>query len=394
MSITNIVTPISALTYPAAIVLPKSDSDAKGLIRLSLYVALIMAAFMALVLVLFNRSLVHYLQIDSISPYLFLIPLGMVWATWMQVAQQWLIRKKHFNVRAKVAVMQAFLINSIKVCAGLFYPVPIVLVFVATFGSLIHALMLSLGICKMSGREKKHVADETSSVSISYLATSYRDFPLFRGPQVFINMLSRSLPVLMLFSFFGPAAAGFYSIGKTVLGLPTMLIGQSVTDVFYTRITHAAREGENLRALLIKATFTMAIVGFVPFFIVIVFGPWIFGFVFGSEWVTAGNYARWLALWSFFGFLNSPAVSAIPVIKMQGKFLVYEVVSVSLRALTLLCSFYIFGSDIYAVALFSLVSAILNIYLIAFVITMANEKGRHNERLYFFVKTKTAREVD
>src|SRR5699024_8009724 len=38
MAIVSIVAPIAALTYPIAIVLPKSDQDAKGIIRLSILI--------------------------------------------------------------------------------------------------------------------------------------------------------------------------------------------------------------------------------------------------------------------------------------------------------------------------------------------------------------------
>lgn len=42
VSIIQILIPIAALTYPTAIVLPKSDLIAKELIRLSLYISFVM----------------------------------------------------------------------------------------------------------------------------------------------------------------------------------------------------------------------------------------------------------------------------------------------------------------------------------------------------------------
>ena len=96
-------------------------------------------------------------------------------------------------------------------------------------------------------------------VSLKKLAKRYRDFPLFRAPQVFLNAISQSLPVLMLTSFFGPAVAGFYSIGRTVLAIPSTLIGKSVGDVFYPRISEAAHNGENLTKLIKKATLSLGL---------------------------------------------------------------------------------------------------------------------------------------
>src|SRR5690606_8930446 len=142
-----------------------------------------------------------------------------------------------------------------------------------------------------------------------------------RAPQILINAISQSMPILLLASFFGPASAGFYSIGRTVLGMPTQLIGKSVGDVFYPRIAEAANNGENITRLLTKATLALAAVGILPFGIVMIFGPWLFEFVFGGEWKIAGEYARWLALWSFFAFVNRPSVKSIPVLNLQGQFL-------------------------------------------------------------------------
>ncbi|MCI0590960.1 MAG: oligosaccharide flippase family protein, partial [Gammaproteobacteria bacterium] len=190
---------------------------------------------------------------------------------------------------------------------------------------------------------------------------------LYRTPQIFINAVSQSLPVLMLASFFGPAQAGFYAIGRAVLGVPSTLIGQSVGDVFYPRIAEAAHNGENLTRLILKATLALAVAGFAPFAIVVAFGPWLFGYVFGAEWVTAGEYARWLALWMFFMFLNNPSVNALPILSAQGFHLIFTIFTIATRVIMLAAGYYVFDSDLVAVALFGASGAIINILLIGII---------------------------
>jgi O-antigen/teichoic acid export membrane protein len=192
-----------------------------------------------------------------------------------------------------------------------------------------------------------------------------------------INGMAQGLPVLMLASFSGPAAAGFYSLSKSVLAAPVLLIGKSVGDVFYPRIAEAAQRSEPVFPLLFKATAALAGVGCAPFILAVVFGPGLFAFVFGAEWVTAGEYARWLSLWLFFGFLNRPSVMTIQTLGLQGLFLVYEVVSVMLRVLALLVGFLVYSSDLVAVALFSLTGVLLNIVLIA--VTLYKSAGSRSE---------------
>src|SRR5699024_11373617 len=73
--------------------------------------------------------------------------------------------------------------------------------------------------------------DKEKELSIKETAKKHYDFPLYRAPEELISTLSQNLPVLLLTSFFGPAAAGFYSIGRTVLSMPSRLIGKAIGEI-------------------------------------------------------------------------------------------------------------------------------------------------------------------
>jgi O-antigen/teichoic acid export membrane protein len=192
---------------------------------------------------------------------------------------------------------------------------------------------------------------------------------------VCINAASQSLPVLMLASFFGPAAAGFYSLGRTVMSMPIRLIGKSVGDVFYPRFTEAAHKGQPLGPLILKATGFLAAAGVAPFALVVAIGPWLFRLVFGENWAVAGDYARWLAIWLYFGFLNRPSVAAIATLGMQRFFLGYEVASLVLRGAVIWIAFRVFHSDLLAVAAFCIIGALLNAFLVAATIVACRNTG-------------------
>ncbi len=362
MAIVAVVTPVAALTYPVAIVLPKNDSDARGIARLSAYIAIGMATLVAIALLMFGDSIVELLRIQEISSYILLIPLVILFAAWLQINQQWLIRKKQFMVKARVAVVHAFIINGAKSGIGFFRPVAAVLIIVSTIGCALHALLLSIGARKANASFGEPMGSQKTPIWEQ--AKNHYDFPVYRAPQVLINAVSQSLPILMLAAFFGPASAGFYTLCRKLLGMPSTLIGSSVKDVFYPRIAEAAHRGEYLTRLIVKATLSIAAVGVVPFGLVFVFGPWLFGIVFGVEWVAAGDYARWSALLAFFALINRPSVASIPVLKLQGFFLVYEIASIVLRLFFLFIGFYLLNNDVAAVMLFSLAGVVINIALI------------------------------
>lgn len=364
MATLGIVTPIAALAYPIAIVLPKSDDDAKGIAKLSVRIALVIALAFSLILLVAGEQIAAVLGVQAIAGFMLLIPLAMFFSALQQIMQQWLIRKKQFKVMARIAVSQSFILNGSKIGVGWFWPIGPVLIVLATLGNMLYAAQLWFGAKKWADSAGRIDTPAAGEVDLKALAYKHRDFPYYRAPQIFINALSQSLPVLMLASFFGPASAGFYTIGRTVLGIPSALIGNAIADVFYPTIAEAANRNENLYKPIFKATLALASVGIIPYGVVFLFGPWLFEFVFGAEWQVAGEYARWLAAWSYFGFMNRPSVAALAVLNLQGFFLIYEIVSLGLRAASLYIGFAILNDDLQAVILFSISGVILNIALI------------------------------
>ncbi len=367
----NIIIPVAALTYPIAIVLPKSDEDAKGIVRLSLIIAGVISFISLIILFLLNDQIINLFNLHEIASYLYLIPLVVIFAGLVQVAEQWLIRTKQFSINAQVTFYQSLIINGSKVGIGLTHPVAGVLVVMTALGNGIRALMMIMFIKKSSNQTGMN--EGSKKKSLKRLALEYYDFPTYRSPQVFINAISQSLPVLILTSFFGVASAGLYTIGRTVLSIPTQLIGKSVGDVFYPRISEAARNKENVTAIIKKATLVLGLIGIIPFGIIILFGPIIFSVVFGDDWYMAGEYARWTALWIYFLFMNQPSVRALPVLSAQKFHLKFTIITVTARILALSVGYFIFNNDLIAIALFSITGAILNALLIYITLQISNK---------------------
>jgi O-antigen/teichoic acid export membrane protein len=382
LSIASIMATIAAMSYPIAIVLPKSDADAAVLCRLSILISIAMSLLVTVILFFRGPEILTLLNAGEILSFMYLIPLAMLISVFGAVMSQWLIRKKYFTLSAKVTVCQTLATSIFKAGLGFVYPTAAVLVVTSTLTGLLSPILMLLGKCRSTDCAKGlyiEIKDFGAGPSTWALASRYRDFPLLRTPQVLINVVAQSMPILLLASYFGSTAAGYYSIAFSVLGVPVALIGGSVMQVFYPRFNEAVAIKQDVVSLLTKATFGMAVLGIVPFAIVVIFGPFLFEFAFGVEWRTAGEYAQWLAVGLFFSFINRPAVSAIPVIRIQGMFLAYEILSVFTRIAALYIGFIILGSDIVSIASFSIVGCGLNCILIYYVIR-ACRKITTNER--------------
>jgi O-antigen/teichoic acid export membrane protein len=368
MSVAGVLATVASLTYPIAIVLPKSDTDAVGLARLSVYIGIAMSFLAAVILFFYGPEILSLMNAEEISAFMYLLPVFMLISVVGMVMRQWLIRKKLFTLTAKVTVWQALVMNTAKSGLGLVQPTAVVLIVTNTLGALLAAAMMLLGLRKTSANN--HCAERIAAPrpSIVALARRHRDFPMLRAPQELLNTVSQSIPVVVLAAHFGPASAGFYSIASAVLAVPAMLVGNSVMQAFYPRINEAIHQGEDVKGLIIKATLGLALIGAIPFAIVVVAGPALFGFVFGNEWQLAGVYAQWLSLWLFFQYVNKPAVSAIPALRLQKGLLIYEMFSTGTKVLALYLGYTVFKSDVAAIALFSVVGVAAYVWLIVWVI--------------------------
>ena len=370
LSVTLMLIPIAALTYPIAIVLPRRDDDARGLVRLSLVIAVLLAALTALLLKTYGGWLVEKADVATIEPYLMLIPLVMLSGAALEIAQQWLFRTQRFRITASVAVGNSLLFNSVRTLAGLIQSSAVVLVCTTALQQALHASMLGLAMWRAKAHDGGTEKTEQAPSRLVDLARRHSDFPLFRAPVMLINAVSQHMPTLVLAIYFGPAAAGFFALGKQVLSMPTNLIGKSVGDVYYPRITRAVHDGEAITAMLVKATTALALIGLVPFALVIVAGPMLFAWVFGDQWHVAGEFARWLALAEFFIFISRPCVVAVPPLALQKRFLLFEIVSTSLRISALFVGALLWGEasatvEAFAYASILIYSALMVIVLIA-----------------------------
>jgi O-antigen/teichoic acid export membrane protein len=368
MGLAMMMVPVAALTYPIAIVLPKRDADARGLVRLSLAIAVLIALLAAALLASFGDALVERMGIEEVAPYLMLLPLVMLCGAGLEIAQQWLIRVQRFSLSARVAVLHALTHNTIRTLGGLIHAVPAVLVITTALGPALHALMLLVGIRRTTPEADRRTPSEGASASAMALARRHQDFPLFRAPLMLINTVSQNLPTLVLAAFFGAAAAGFFTLCKQALSMPTQLIGKSVADVYYPRLAQAIQRREPVTGMLAKATAGLALVGLVPFALVFGAGPWLFALVFGPAWETAGEFARWLALAEYTIFITRPCSVAVPALALQGRFLIFEALSTGLRVAALLSGALLLEEARLTVIAFTCASILIYLSLIVIVL--------------------------
>lgn len=369
-----IVTPIAALSYPIAIVLPKSDDDAKALAKLSFRIALVMALSIATILLVAGDEIATLLGMQAIAGFMLLIPVAIFFNALQQIMQQWLIRKQQFKVTARIAVSQSLILNSTKSGLGWFYPFGSVLIVLATLGNALYAIQLWFGAKKWADKDGR-IDKTTEKVSLKSVAKQHYDFPLYRAPEQLVSALTTGMPVLILSSYFGAASAGLYVLARTILKVPNVLLLTAIGNVFYPKIVEHFNAGKSVYKPTLKLTLVLFGIATLCYLPVIVAGPFLFKFIFGAEWELSGEYARWVAIWMVFGLSTGGVVKTIVVLEKQAVFLIYRILFAALTFVALYIGFAWYESILTAIKLLSLSSSIMCLLLIAYVLAISKIKA-------------------
>lgn len=377
-SIVAVGASIATMGYSFAIVLPKCDAVAYQLLKLAVLLACVISFSAGLVLTWFQAPIVSAFNLDTVAPYIWLIPIGMFVAALVQAMEQWLVRIGGFKPLAAAAVSKAGIAGGTRISAGLVAPSAAALIVLGVIAQVVQVTILFLsGQQRIKGAQQASASvKQNKRVALKAVARRFRDFPQYRAPQMLLNTLSRAAPMVLLASLFGTGVVGLYAIAQTVLYLPVDLIAQSVGKVFLQRLAKQAHDRKPLRPLILRATVGLVLLGLLPFGIIILGGPWLFGFVFGADWYEAGNYARWLGVWVFFHFINVPAVQSLAVSNSQGILLIWEIMTTVVKVILLLLVGTLAKDAELTVAVYAVFGALAYIILILIGIIRAGDDAR------------------
>ena len=364
-AILNIITPLATLGYANAIVMPKTQEGANAVARLSLVSAVIVSPVALIVIYAFQEQLASLAGLSSEPNLLYLIPISLVLVALLSVANQAAIREGLFKAKSSSYVASTFIVNLGKLGVGYISATGITLIIFLIISNLINYTMLMARVPKVGAFDFRQWFGISG---IRQAAFNYKDFAIYRMPQSILNAASLGLPVILLTNFFSTSAAGQYAITTLILGAPVMLLGNSVLEVFFPKITTLVRDNPaSAFHMLWKSTLLMSVIGLVPFSIIFLWGDLILPWVLGEAWGRAGEYSQWIALWMFSVLITRPAVAAMPVLKLQGFLLAYEIIITVLRIGSISLGATL-GGDLMAVTLFSVVNIIGYLSLLAFVL--------------------------
>lgn len=354
-AIINIITPLATLGYANAIVMPETTQEANAVARLSLVSAAIVAPVVLIMVYIFKFQLAKLTGLEHQPNLLYLIPISLLLVALLSVANQVAIREGLFKAKSSSYVASTLIMNLGKLGAGYISATGITLIIFLIVSKLINYIILMARVPKVGAFNFRYWFGLNG---IQKAALDNKDFAIYRMPQSVIRAASMGLPVIMLTTLFGVSSAGQYSILLVILAAPVVLLGDSVGEVFYPKITRAIVDKTgNTFSLIIRLIFALLLVASIPFGFIIIFGESFLPWLLGAEWQLAGKFSPWIALWMIAMLVVRPAVAAMPALKIQSLLLFYEII-VTITRIGALYIGYLNESELISIVLFSLVNVL------------------------------------
>lgn len=371
-SVVGILSSVLTLQYSEALMLPDRDDVAARLFIAGCTSAVMIASIVGLAGSLMPHMLASLLNANGLEAWLWVAPVAALLLCLNQTLTSWCARRKAFKRTAAAQVVRSVAGSSAQTAAGLARLGGGGLI----GGNLAGELLVSISLWSSVLRGDAQLFRRSLNRSlVMSAAKAYRDFPIFSAPQSLLNAVSLGAPVILLIHYYGGAVGGFYAFAVRILQAPMNFILISLRQVLNQKLNEVNNSGGPLGPLFGKCTRMLFLAAIVPTLLGILLAPVVFSFVFGKEWSTAGECARWLLVWFLPMFCNVPSVLLARILRQQRNLLIFDVVLLSSRLAVLALG----GSSLSAlhtIALLSLVGAAFNSLLIVWIWRLVRIKDR------------------
>ncbi len=358
-SIISVMAILASGRYEIAVVLPDKDEEAANVMGVSMLLTLAVSfAAGAGLALLFLTDSPWTQAIDSL--WAVWIPASVLAMGGYQCLNYWSTRRQTFRRQSVSQMVRSGGVTGTQLSTGLAGWGGAGLIMGQLAGQWLATLMLGYQTWREDGRQIKGSLNWSG---MKQAFAKYKQFPLFNLPQSLLSSLSQHAAPVMLAFYYGAAAAGLYGLALRLLQVPIQVISQSIRQVYLKRASTVHNAEGRLFPLYAKTTAGLALVGIAPACLIAVWGPEILAVVLGEQWREAGEYARWMVLWLYCGYLNPPAYVTAQVLNKQKLILVFEIAMTAVRTLALWYGFTT-GSALTGIILFCLSGVVFQTGLI------------------------------
>lgn len=351
----------SSLLYSQTLVLPKEEKSFTALLQLSLLLIGSFTLLVTITLLLCKSWLFAWLELERLESYWYLLPLSVLLTGLLQLIGGWNIRYKQFQQAAFISVLRVLSGKSINIAYALIFTGSFVGLLSGDILTVLIALVLGYFI-SMKGRLQPHLKWQGWG-SIKQAAISYRNYPLFMLPGVWINTFAVQIPIILLTLYSTPVIVGLFAFGSRILSLPLSVIENAVGPVFLQKSTELEQKNAaELRKFTQRSIFILLSLGALPFAALTVFGDFIFFYVFGPEWEESGQITAYIGIYFIFRLPWGAGGSILRGLRKERFLLRFGILLLIARSSSLVIGLLIIRSHEWAFFLFGLSNALVYLY--------------------------------
>lgn len=307
-STSAILSVVAAGRYELAVPLPKDDNDARSILRLAVMICMGVASI-TLVGVLGYHFLSGEYRSEHYSLWFFLLPLSVFASGIYNAFNYWSTRIKTFYLNASGRITLSTCLSVVSIVLGYLAAGSSGLIIGLVAGQVASMIVLAWPML----RNVRSFFKETSRESVSRNGKTYSSFYRVNSPHALLDSIQDNGVVYLMSYYFIEAVTGWYSFAFRILKAPVGLIGAAFYQVFYQKLSQLNNEGQDMRPYILNMYRRLALIGLPGFTVLFIFTPQIFSWIFGPEWIGAGNIARILIPWLALNFIVSP-VSCITLV--------------------------------------------------------------------------------
>ena len=300
LAVTTIFGTIVNGRYELAIMLPKKDEDAINIVALGFIIMSLITLILFVIVIIFNEKIVHLLSNKDIGTWLYIVPLSIFLIGLFNLLNYFNNRKKHYKDIAKANIIKSITMVAFQIVVGYLREGAAGLISGQIASQMTANMKLLTNIIK-----NKLLLSKISKKKILQVAKRYKEFPKFSIAGALANKATGNLTNILISIFYNVSTLGFYSLAQRVLGVPSVLIGNSIGQVFFEEASKEKQLTGKAVKVFKSTVKKLFIIGAPSFGILFFIVEDLFAFVFGEEWRVAGGYARIMIPVFFIGFIVS-----------------------------------------------------------------------------------------
>src|SRR5205823_1724758 len=113
----------------------------------------------------------------------------------------------------------------------------------------------SLGLGRMAWRADKAYFVRARWQAVWRAAVRYRRFPLISAGSALLNTAGFALPSLVIAQLYGAQVLGWFALVDRVMGMPSVIVGQAVSQVYMSEAAPLTRSNAvELKRLFFQTT--------------------------------------------------------------------------------------------------------------------------------------------